>query len=93
MGLDEISKKLERLNKQLPKGGLKTAAQVAAATTLDGIPVDRFEEGDVVYHPNYGRGTISSVEGRGLRRMARVTFGESDSKSFQLSKSKLSFDQ
>jgi hypothetical protein len=55
--------------------------------------VDRFEEGDVVYHPNYGRGTISSVEGRGLRRMARVTFGESDSKSFQLSKSKLSFDQ
>ncbi len=93
MGLDAISKKLERLNKQLPKGGLKTAAQVAAATTLDGIPVDRFEEGDIVMHPSYGRGTISSVEGRGLRRMARVTFGGGDSKSFQLSKSKLSFDQ
>ena len=91
MGLDAISKKLERLNKQLPRGGLKTAAQVAVTTTADGIPVDRFEEGDIVVHPKYGNGTISSVEGRGLRRMARVTFHDGDSKSFQLSKSRLTY--
>ncbi|MFY8199898.1 MAG: 3'-5' exonuclease, partial [Pirellula staleyi] len=91
MGLDDISKKLDRLNKQLPRGGLKTAAQITVTTTPDGIPVDRFEEGDIVMHPTYGQGTISSVEGRGMRRMARVTFQEGDSKSFQLSKSKLSY--
>ena len=91
MGLDDISKKLSRINKQLPLGGLKTAAQIAATTTPDGIPVDRFEEGDIVMHPTYGQGTISSVEGRGMRRMARVTFHDGDSKSFQLSKSKLSY--
>ena len=91
MGLDDISKKLTRLNKQLPLGGLKTAAQIAVTTTPDGIPVDRFEEGDIVMHPTYGQGTISSVEGRGMRRMARVTFQDGDSKSFQLSKSKLSY--
>jgi DNA helicase-2/ATP-dependent DNA helicase PcrA len=89
-GLVDINKKLERLNKRLPQAGLKTAAQITTATTPDGIPVDRFEAGDVVMHPLYGNGTIASVEGRGLRRMARVTFSDGNSKSFQLSKSKLS---
>jgi DNA helicase-2/ATP-dependent DNA helicase PcrA len=88
-GLDEISSKLAKLNKQLPYGGLKTAAQVAVATTMNGIPVDRFQEGDRVIHPTYGQGTIRSVEGKGLRRMARIVFADGQSKSFQLSKSKL----
>lgn len=88
-GLDEISKKLARLSKQLPGGGLKTATQIAAATTTNGIPVDRFQEGDRVRHLTYGEGTIRSVEGKGLRRMARIVFADGESKSFQLSKSKL----
>jgi DNA helicase II / ATP-dependent DNA helicase PcrA len=88
-GLEQISKKLARLNKQIPQGGLKTALQVSCATTLNGIPVDRFQAGDHVLHPTYGNGSISSVEGKGLRRMARVVFSEGESKSFQLSKSKL----
>lgn len=88
-GLDAISNKLARLSKQLPGGGLRTAAQVAAATTMNGVPVDRFQEGDRVMHPAYGQGTIRSVEGKGLRRMARIVFMDGESKSFQLSKSKL----
>ena len=88
-GLDEISKKLSRLNKHLPAGGLKIAAQLAAASTINGIPVDRFQEGNAVVHPSYGPGVITSVEGKGLRRMARVLFADGENKSFQLSKSKL----
>ena len=64
-----FAKKLESLNRKIPMGALKTAAQVTAATTPGGIPVDRFEEGDMVVHPSYGSGRITSVEGRGLRRM------------------------
>jgi DNA helicase-2/ATP-dependent DNA helicase PcrA len=88
-GLDAISKKLARLSRQLPGEGLKTAAQVAAATTMNGVPVDRFQEGSLVNHATYGQGTIRSVEGKGLRRMARIVFADGESKSFQLSKSKL----
>ncbi len=89
--LGTFAKKLEGLNRKIPIGALKTAAQVTAATTPDGIPVDRFEAGDSVVHPSYGPGTIMSVDGRGLRRMARVVFMEGESKSFQLSKAHLSF--
>jgi len=92
-GLDAISKKLARLSKQLPGEGLKTAAQIAAATTINGIPVDRFQEGSLVIHATYGQGVIRSVEGKGLRRMARIVFAEGESKSFQLSKSKLELSQ
>ena len=86
-----FAKKLESLNRTIPVGALKTAAQVTAVVTPGGIPVDRFEAGDMVVHPSYGAGTITSVEGRGLRRMARVVFLEGESKSFQLSKAQLSF--
>ncbi len=89
--LGTFAKKLESLNRKIPTGALKTAAQVTAAMTPDGIPVDRFEAGDMVMHPSYGPGTIMSVEGRGLRRMARVVFLEGESKSFQLSKARLTF--
>jgi len=89
--LGVFAKNLESLNRKIPMGALKTAAQVTAATTQDGIPVDRFEAGDMVVHPSYGVGTIMSVEGRGLRRMARVVFSDGDSKSFQLSKAHLTF--
>jgi hypothetical protein len=92
-GLDAISRKLARLSKQLPGEGLKTAAQIAAATTINGIPVDCFQEGSLVIHATYGQGTIRSVEGKGLRRMARIVFAEGESKSFQLSKSKLELPQ
>ena len=91
--LGTFAKKLESLSRKVPLGGLKTASQVAPATTPDGIPVDRFDAGDMVVHPTYGVGTVTSVEGRGLRRMARVVFHEGESKSFQLSKSKLSLKE
>lgn len=87
--LGTFAKKLESLNRKIPAGALKSASQVTAAMTQDGIPVDRFEAGDMVVHPSYGTGTITSVEGRGLRRMARVVFLEGESKSFQLSKAHL----
>ena len=90
-GLGTFAKKLESLNRKIPMGALKTAAQVTAVVTPGGIPVDRFEAGDMVVHPSYGPGTITSVEGRGLRRMARVVFLEGESKSFQLSKAQLTF--
>ena len=61
--------------------------------TPEGIPVDRFEAGDRVLHPSYGPGTITSVDGLGVRRMARVVFLEGDAKSFQLSKSHLTFKE
>lgn len=88
-----FAKKLESLNRKIPMGALKTAAQVTAATTPGGIPVDRFEAGDMVVHPSYGSGTITSVEGRGLRRMARVAFLEGEPKSFQLSKAHLTLKE
>jgi DNA helicase II / ATP-dependent DNA helicase PcrA len=90
-GLEDIMKKLSRGGRQIPSSGLKTAAQVTAATTLNGVPVDRFEEGDLVLHADYGQGTISSVEGRGARRMARITFSNGDAKSFRLSNSPIGF--
>ena len=88
-----FAKKLESLNRKIPMGALKTASQVSAATTPEGIPVDRFEAGAMVVHPSYGSGTILSVEGRGLRRMARVVFLEGEPKSFQLSKAHLTFKE
>ncbi len=91
--LGTFAKKLEGLNRKIPVGALKTAAQVTVAMTPHGIPVDRFEAGDSVIHPAYGTGTIVSVEGRGLRRMARVVFTEGESKSFQLSKAHLSLKE
>ena len=84
-----FAKKLESLNRKIPIGAIKTAAQVTAAMTPAGIPVDRFEAGDRVVHPSYGPGTITSVEGRGLRRIARVVFLQGEPKSFQLSKAHL----
>ena len=84
-----FAKKLESLNRKIPIGAIKTAAQVTAAMTPGGIPVDRFEAGDRVVHPSYGLGTITSVEGRGLRRIARVVFLQGEPKSFQLSKAHL----
>ena len=89
--LGTFAKKLESLNRKIPGSALKTAAQVTAVLTPSGIPVDRFEAGDMVVHPSYGVGTITSVDGRGIRRMARVVFLEGESKSFQLSKALLSF--
>ena len=89
--LGVFAKKLESLNRKIPMGSLKTASQVTAAMTPGGQPVDRFEAGDRVVHPSYGPGTIISVEGRGLRRMARVVFLEGEPKSFQLSKAHLTF--
>ena len=91
--LGVFAKKLESLNRKIPLGAIKTASQVTAAMTPEGIPVDRFEAGDMVLHPSYGPGTITSVEGRGVRRMARVVFLEGDAKSFQLSKAHLTFTE
>ncbi|MEQ1825988.1 MAG: hypothetical protein ABL921_08570, partial [Pirellula sp.] len=88
---ETVETKIDIVNKKFPRSSLKTAAEITAATTPDGIPVDRFEEGDIVMHPTYGNGTIASVEGRGVRRMARVTFGDGSSRSFQLSKCRLTY--
>lgn len=91
--LGPLSKRLEGLNRKIPVGALKTAAQVTAAMTPGGTPVDRFEAGSRVVHPSYGTGTVTSVEGRGIRRMARVLFMEGETKSFQLSRAQLTLKE
>jgi DNA helicase-2/ATP-dependent DNA helicase PcrA len=88
---EEAGSKIETINKLFPRSNLRSAAEMQSITTPDGIPVDRFEEGDCVLHPEYGSGTIASVDGAGTRRMARVQFRDGKTRSFQLNKSKLSY--
>jgi DNA helicase II / ATP-dependent DNA helicase PcrA len=78
-----------KTGKKLPPSlaGLKSGAELTAATTLAGIPVDFFESGTRITHPRYGLGFILSVDGFGPKRMAKIEFDNGDTKSFQLSKS------
>jgi DNA helicase-2/ATP-dependent DNA helicase PcrA len=78
-----------KTGKKLPPSlaGLKSGAELTAATTLTGIPVDFFESGTRITHPRYGLGFILSVDGFGPKRMAKIEFDNGDTKSFQLSKS------
>lgn len=85
----EHAAKLVELQKMLPAIGLKTGKAFQSITTVEGIGVELFEAGSVVRHPEYGIGQVESVDGHGIRRLARISFENGESKSFQLSKSSL----
>jgi DNA helicase-2/ATP-dependent DNA helicase PcrA len=93
LGIDEASAehaaKLAELQKKLPSIGLKTGKAFHSITTVDGVGVELFEAGSIVRHPEYGIGQVESVDGHGIRRLARISFENGESKSFQLSKSSL----
>lgn len=69
--------------------GIQSATNLSTASTLAGVPIEEFEPGHRVSHPEYGLGTVLSVEGFGPKRMARIGFDSGESRSFQLSKSPL----
>jgi DNA helicase II / ATP-dependent DNA helicase PcrA len=52
------------------------------------VPIVAYREGVVVRHEDYGDGTILSVDGRGLKRIARIRF-DTGEKSFRLAHTKL----
>ena len=54
-------------------GKIKTGAEFMKRTTT---PLNAFQEGTIVRHPDYGSGTIVSVTGRGPKRTARVLFAD-----------------
>jgi DNA helicase-2/ATP-dependent DNA helicase PcrA len=93
LGIDdaagEHAARLVELQKMLPAIGLKTGKAFQSITTVEGIGVELFEAGSVVRHPEYGIGQVESVDGHGIRRLARISFENGESKSFQLSKSSL----
>lgn len=60
--------------------GLQTAADLLAGGST---PLSAFRQGMQVRHGKYGEGTILSVDGRGLKRMARVQFPDGEH-SFRL---------
>lgn len=85
----EIANKLNELKKKLPAMGLRSASMLASATTKEGIEVDLFEIGSIVRHPEYGIGQVEMIDGKGARKMARVSFENGKEASFQLNKSSL----
>ncbi|MBU6175569.1 MAG: hypothetical protein KGQ60_17305, partial [Planctomycetes bacterium] len=80
---------METIQKQLGKIGLKTGSHFQSITTKEGVGVEQFEAGSIVRHPTYGIGQVESIEGHGMRRMARISFDNGETKTFQLNKSPL----
>jgi DNA helicase-2/ATP-dependent DNA helicase PcrA len=80
---------VEAIQKQLGKIGLKTGSHFQSITTKEGVGVEQFEAGSIVRHPSYGIGQVESIEGHGMRRMARISFDNGETKTFQLNKSPL----
>ena len=75
-----ITAPAKRPKKKASMASLKTAADLV---TAGGSLLASYEEGMRVRHEEYGIGTIVSIAGRGMKRMARVQF-EDDVMSFRL---------
>jgi hypothetical protein len=69
--------------------GLRPAAEFVSISTKGGSKVEHFLVGSEVYHPKYGNGHVVSLDGRSVKRMARVRFDDGQTKSFQLASSPL----
>jgi DNA helicase-2/ATP-dependent DNA helicase PcrA len=69
---------------------IMTAAQWAAKAEAARmrIPLDLFHVGLAVVHPTYGEGTIQSLSGQGLKRVAHIRFHDRE-RSFRLAYSLL----
>lgn len=77
---------LQDLKSKLGTASLQSGASYRMITTKEGVEVSRFQVDSVVRHPEYGIGAVDSIEGHGVRRMARISFENGETKSFQLSK-------
>jgi DNA helicase-2/ATP-dependent DNA helicase PcrA len=84
-----VSDKLKELKKKLPAMGLRSASMLQTVTTREGTEVDLFEVGSIVRHPDYGIGQVERIDGKGARKMARISFENGKEASFQLNKSSL----
>ncbi len=80
--------KLARLQK-INLAALRPAAQMEPVTTQEGESVERFLVGSGVSHPKYGNGSVVSLDGRSVKRVARVRFEDGQTKTFQLVSSPL----
>lgn len=72
---DEIAVRLREMYRE--KKGRATAPLRLAAELAD-APGEAWRQGAQVQHPEYGLGTILSVSGSGMKRIARVQFTESE---------------
>jgi DNA helicase-2/ATP-dependent DNA helicase PcrA len=84
-----VADKLNELKRKLPAIGLRSAAMLPSTTTKEGVEVELFEIGSIVRHPEYGIGQVEMIDGKGARKMARVSFENGKEASFQLNKSSL----
>jgi DNA helicase-2/ATP-dependent DNA helicase PcrA len=61
----------------------------AAASSWDQVDLDAFQVGGSVLHPDYGLGKITTIEGAGPNRKARIAFAGGSVRTFVLAKSPL----
>ena len=77
--------KLQRLNVV----SLQSGASIEPVVTKTGSSVEHFLIGSDVMHPKYGNGHVVSLDGRSVKRIARVRFDDGQTKTFQLATSPL----
>ncbi len=70
-----------RVPKALP-AGVRTAAQFAASPAFNGM--SNLHSGQLVFHPKYGDGRITTLNGRGPKCMVTIEFEDGQSKTFRL---------
>lgn len=83
-GIDKLKRPPKKKQKKIPLA-LQTAAEMLNAGQT---PIAAFREGSLVRHEEYGQGEIISVDGRGIKRMAKIRFSGCE-KSFRLAHSQL----
>jgi len=68
---------------------VQTAASLLQQTSANASVVNFFRLGMFVTHPEYGRGQIVAIEGKGLNRTAKVDFEQLPQRTFRLAFSPL----
>ncbi len=85
---DEIAAKLKNLVRER-KNQVKTRVQTASDLISDSSAM-AFQVGSIIEHPTYGKGRIIELDGRGLKRIARIQFADDTQvRAFHLSKANI----
>jgi DNA helicase-2/ATP-dependent DNA helicase PcrA len=76
--------KNDRVQDVIANFRVQTAATLLQDNAANSSAVNYFRLGMFVVHPQYGRGQIVDIQGKGLNRTAKVEFGEMPPRSFRL---------
>ena len=83
--LDDDERALLKAPSRAPKplpSSVRTAAQFAASPSLGSMP--NLRSGQLVFHPKYGDGKVTTLNGRGPKCMVTIEFEDGQSKTFRL---------